>query len=110
MRYWIETNKHGQRVWSQTTNPKRGDVWNKPKASTYTNIRVLFLDENEHVANDGLSFYAGPEEIDAFAAKYSEALTDDRNQRELTVLRVLAARAAKMRFTVTAGPVASVIE
>src|SRR6516165_4444148 len=36
IRYWLEhTPKRGFRFWSQTTNPKRGNIWNKPKASTY---------------------------------------------------------------------------
>ena len=99
IRYWIETNKNGQRVWSQTTNPKRGDVWNKPKASTYNDIKVLFLDEQEHVANNGLSFYSTPEQIAAFEAEYGAGLTDERNQKTLRTLKAyqvgLAARYAK---------------
>lgn len=38
IRYWLEYRKgKGFRFVSQTTNPKRpGEVWNKPKASTYS--------------------------------------------------------------------------
>lgn len=101
MRIWIETTKHGQRVVSQTTNPKRNDIWNKPKASTYSNIRVLFLDEQGHVANNGLSFYSTVEQIAAFEAEYAAALTSERDVRELKILKVMAARSAKMTYTST---------
>lgn len=94
IRYWIETTKHGQRVVSQTTNPKRaGEVWNKPKASTYSNLRVLYIDDsNGHVHNDGLHVYADAAKIDAFAATYASALTSERDQKELRLLRAVAAR------------------
>lgn len=98
IRYWIETKiGHGSRVVTQTTNPKKpGIVWNKPKASTYTALRVLFLDENGHVQNDGLHIYAEPEKIDAFAATYAEALTSKRDQDTLVVLHRLAAAAKRV--------------
>ncbi len=107
IRYWIETTKHGQRVVSQTTNPKRAEtVWNKPKASTYSNIRVLFLDENEHVQNASLSFYDNAEQITAFEQTYDEALTSERDQKELRLLKVMAARSAATTYrVVSAGPV-----
>jgi hypothetical protein len=91
MRYWIETTKHGQRVVSQTTNPKRGGVWNKPKASTYSDIRVLFLDEQGHVQNDGLHFYADADQIAKFEAVYGEALTSERDQKHLRTLKAVTA-------------------
>lgn len=93
IRYWIETTKHGQRVVSQTSNPKKpGLVWNKPKASTYTVVRVLFLDENGHVQNNGLSTYADLAEIDTFAATYADGLTDEADQKRLKWLRLVGER------------------
>src|SRR5262245_6760588 len=85
IRYWIETTKHGQRFVSQTSNPKRaGLVWNKPKPSTYSDLRVMYLDENGHVQNDGMSIaYRDGDEIEAFAATYAEALTDEHSQKVL---------------------------
>lgn len=47
IRYWIEAHpRHGFRFVSQTTNPKvSGEVWNKPKASIYSDVvRVMGLD------------------------------------------------------------------
>lgn len=97
IRYWIETTKHGQRVVSQTTNPKKpGVVWNKPKASTYTNLRVLFIDDaTGHVVNEGLSFYADEAKIADFEAKFGAALTSERDQKELKMLKAMAAVVAK---------------
>lgn len=99
IRYWIETKKgKGQRLVSQTTNPKRGNIWNAPKASTYTNIRVLYInDENGHVEHDGLSFYADAEKITAFEAEYAPALTSERDQKELRLLKALNARQEALR-------------
>ena len=83
IRYWIETTKHGQRFVSQTSNPKReGLVWNKPKASTYSDVRVMFLDENNHVQTDGLSLaYADEEKYNSFLARFGEAMQDEYGQK-----------------------------
>lgn len=61
MRYWLEKAdkgaKKGQyRLMTQTTNPKvAGEVWNKPKASTYLAFAVLTKNEaNGHIHWDGL--------------------------------------------------------
>lgn len=58
IRYWIENNSKGSRLWSQTTNPKKGDIWNKAKSSTYNIVGAMFLDENNHVQWSGLSVYS----------------------------------------------------
>ena len=67
IRYWLEVHpKKGTRMWSQTTNPKvAGEVWNKPKASTYSIFGVLVQydetdgkpDEVGHIHWVGLSGY-----------------------------------------------------
>ena len=55
IRYWIETAERGkakgqQRFARQTTNPKlHGQPWNKPHYSTYSDLAVLYLDEQDHV-------------------------------------------------------------
>jgi hypothetical protein len=52
IRYWLEyAPRKGFRFVSQTTNPKAaGEVWNKPKASTYASIAgAMFLDDSNHV-------------------------------------------------------------
>lgn len=58
IRYWIEskaTKNGGQRFASQTINPKTGK-WCAPKYSTYSEILVMYLDENNHVKIDGLHY------------------------------------------------------
>ncbi len=60
IRYWLEyAPKKGFRLWSQTTNPKRaGEVWNKPKASTFQRFAgAMYLNEAGHVAWTGLTEY-----------------------------------------------------
>lgn len=66
---WIETHpKKGDRVVSMTLNPKNGR-WNKPKASTYSEIAALYIDSNGHVEADGVSKYSGVEEIKDFVKR-----------------------------------------
>lgn len=74
IRYWVETTKHGQRLVSQTLNPKSG-AWNKPKASTYSDVVLAALDEEGHVANVGVSTYS-LEEVRAFREAYAPSLSD----------------------------------
>lgn len=104
IRYWVETTKHGQRVVSQTTNPKRGGTWNKPKASTYTDLRVLFVDEQGHVQNDGLSFaYANEDKLDAFVARYAVALADEANQKTIRLGRAIVRARKHVKVTIHEG-------
>lgn len=87
IRYWIETKKgHGQRFVSQTVNPKTGHL-NKPKASTYSALMVMYLNEQGHVQHDGLSGYADDEKIDRFEERYAEALTDNRSREAIRYFR-----------------------
>jgi len=66
IRYWVETKKgHGQRMVSQTKNPKTGR-WNKPKAGTYCPVILMGIDEQNHVVNKGLSPYDSLEVIEMF--------------------------------------------
>ena len=69
---WIEYKRgHGFRHVSQTINPKTGRE-NKPKASTYYDILVLFKDEeNGHTGSKAFSFY-GHEDIDAIVTFFSQ--------------------------------------
>lgn len=55
IRYWIESvAKKGDRVCSQTLNPKTLQ-WNKPKKSTYSAVCVLGLNDQNHVTNIGFA-------------------------------------------------------
>jgi hypothetical protein len=40
---------------TQTTNPKRaGEVWNKPKASTYSSLIALWVDDKDFIDTDSI--------------------------------------------------------
>lgn len=78
IRYWLEFKPgKGMRFVSQTTNPKRpGEVWNKPKASTYAALgEVLIVNEdNGHVGSVALGYYADVETCVSFRTNYGHAL------------------------------------
>jgi len=78
IRYWLEFQpKRGFRFVSQTTNPKRGNVWNKPKASTYCRFGgAMFLDDAGHVQWAGLSEYCSAAEAKAFQDTYGAAVPE----------------------------------
>jgi hypothetical protein len=78
IRYWLEYNtKHGFRFVSQTTNPKKGNVWNKPKVSTYCRFGgCMFLNDEGHVNWAGLTEYSNGQESKNFADKYGEGVPE----------------------------------
>ncbi len=77
MRCWLETNNKGTRFVTQTTNPKRGDIWNKPKASTYSEISgAMYLDENGHVQWQGLTPHAEADKCTEFLNTFGESATN----------------------------------
>ena len=104
IRYWIETKpKFGQRMMSQTTNPKKaGVVWNKPNGSTYSAVLILCLDEKNHVVSDGLSKYSDEERINAFVAKYGKL--GDYEEKEILVLRAVHRAQSRLTCTIVANP------
>ncbi len=59
IRYWLEVSKtKGVRFLSQTTNPKKENIWNKPKASTYNQFGgAMYLDEKNYVQWTGIHPY-----------------------------------------------------
>lgn len=96
IRYWLEFHpKHGFRFVSQTTNPKRpGEIWNKPKASTYVAIAAaMYLDDVEHVKWAGLGAYSTTEEAQAFATLYDTAIPEP--ERLATWIRLKTAYEAR---------------
>lgn len=73
IRYWLDCHpKRGARLVSQTTNPKKpGEVWNKPKTSTYCRFGgAMYLDENGHVTWAGLTEYTDGAKATAFRDTY----------------------------------------
>lgn len=80
-RVWLETKKsQGMRAMFQTQNPKNGR-WNAPKASTYSSIVVMYLDEsNDHVETASINGYTSDEKIEAFETEYGGAFGDYERQ------------------------------
>lgn len=79
IRYWLEYKpNHGYRLMSQTTNPRRpGEVWNKPKASTYMRFGgCMFLNEENHVSWSGLGEYCDGAEAKAWVETYGEGVPE----------------------------------
>lgn len=78
IRYWIEHKiGRGFRFVSQTTNPKNGDVWNTPKASTYASHGgCMLLNEEGHVKWTGLNEYKNGAETKAWADKYGDGVPE----------------------------------
>lgn len=102
-RCWIETKKgHGYRFVTQTSNPKRPGMWNKPKAGVYHTLALLTLTEEGenagHVDIHVASFYDGVEKLDAFEARFGEHFTET-NRKTMQLLR--AADRASKRVTYT---------
>ena len=93
IRYWVEyAPKRGFRFVSQTTNPKRGNVWNKPKASTYCRFGgCMFLDDAGHVQWSGLTEYCDGAEAKSFLDTYGEGVPPDGLE---TLRRWVAAKVA----------------
>jgi len=98
-REWLEYKRgHGYRFVTCTSNPKRpGLVWNKPHASTYAALAVMYLDEKDHV--QWAPFHAGSDEpsIDRYAETYAEGLQGAQEQAILHDLRNIA-RISKARW------------
>lgn len=91
IRYWLEYNpKHGYRLCSQTTNPRRpSEVWNKPKKSTYAPLGVMGLDSKGHVQWTGLSMYSlTGDEVDGFGARYAARFDAQQAKTYAAILRV----------------------
>lgn len=79
-RWWLEVNKNGTRLMSQTTNPKKSfEMWNTPKASTYSVMGAMYLDENNYVQWSGLSIYDASKAKE-FLETFSAGLTDAQKE------------------------------
>lgn len=72
IRYWLESNTRGTRFCSQTTNPKRGHIWNKAKCSTYAKFGAMYLNEDNHVTWSCLYPYLSADEV----VKWSNTFRD----------------------------------
>ncbi len=78
IRYWIESKDSkngGQRFVSQTINPKTGR-WCEPKRSTYSEVEILYLNEDNHVKVCCLNHYSDLKTIEEFKETHWENLSE----------------------------------
>lgn len=99
IKYWIETTKNGQRFVSQTLNPK-SNLWNNPKKSTYSQIILIGLNEENHITYTGLSMYSS-EEAQRFKEKYESYLSDYQKTELINIIKLLEVY-DKVEYTVKA--------
>ena len=95
---WLEYKPtKGYRFVTMTSNPKRvAFTWNKPKASVYADLAVLYMDEHEHVQWATLHMNATEPEIDAFVTLYGAAL-GPQEQKIVGFLRAIAQETERRR-------------
>lgn len=107
IRYWIETAQTktgGQRLVTQTINPKTG-LWCAPKKTTYSAIMVLFLDEKNHIGIDDLTTYHCDEKrINEFKENHKDKLTSFQ-LNQLKQIIALNTVMKNVTFTVKPCPV-----
>lgn len=106
-RYWIESKpKHGDRLVTQTLNPKTGR-WNKPKAGTYSAVLVLFLepqeDGREFVKTRGLGLWRTTEDAEAFIALVGADNLNEVQKDQLAGVIGLNKVTESVTFTVREG-------
>ena len=94
-KYWIETTNRGQRIASQTLNPKT-NKWNNPKKSTYSPVKALYLDledltseGNPKVKGTALSLWNKKEKIDLFIEDF-EKVFSKYEQEQINMLLIMA--------------------
>ena len=61
-KYWVESNKRGDRFCFATLDPRSGK-WCKPKKGTYDKVCIMYLDENNYVKQKGVSMYSNNEQV-----------------------------------------------
>ena len=97
IRYWVESKpKYGQRLGSQTLNPKTGR-WNTPHYGTYIDILVIGLNNEGHLISGGIGAGVSESVLDAFIKDYK--LTPQQ-LKTADVIRAWARVNSKVTWTV----------
>lgn len=90
IRYWLEVNSKGTRFCSQTSNPKKNDIWNKEKKSTYSYVGAMFLNDEGHVT--WTCFPLSLDKLREFLETYREGLSKTEIDKIECMLKAKAAR------------------
>jgi len=86
-RFWIESVKRrGDRFVKQTQNPKTG-LWCKPKKSTYSNVIIAYINENNHLKGYYFSSGADKESYDKFINFIGNLKLNEIQENELRTIR-----------------------
>lgn len=101
-RYWIETTKRGQRVVTQTKNPKTGR-WCNPKKSTYSAIKILIIKSEGHQATMSLDMNDRKEWRESFIQNFKDEL-DEFQRDQLLKVQAYNKVMDKVTFTVKSNP------
>ena len=91
-RAWIESNKNGDRFIVRTKDPRTGK-WCAPKKSIYDHVKVLFLDEQDHLQTFDLERSADEKTILEFYEQHKENL----NAFQLSQIKKLIATRKVMK-------------
>ena len=86
-RAWIESNKNGDRFIVQTKDPRTGK-WCAPKKSTYTPVKILYLDEQGHLQHYILKQYSCDEKT---ILEFYEQHKENLNSFQLAQIKELIA-------------------
>jgi hypothetical protein len=106
IRYWIETTKRGDRFCSQTTNPKRtGEVWNKPKKSTYSDLMFMYLNDEGHCKCSGISIeWSDLAKVENFLERGQFDLNDKRIKQFHHTMKVVEEARKHIKIEIAQGP------
>lgn len=86
LRAWIETNPtRGERLVTQTINPKNGRL-NAPKKSTYDAVKLLLVNDENKFSTASISKYSQEDTINKFLESYKDHLSDTQ-LKEIEIIK-----------------------
>lgn len=105
-RFWIESNKNGDREISQTLDPRTGK-WCAPKKSTYRPVLILFTHgQGNYLGSEGIYQYDN-EKIKSFYELHKENLNDFQKAQ---IKKWIGFNEAMKNVTFSCKPVSSLDE
>lgn len=103
-KYWIETTKKGDRFCYQTLNPKT-NKWCAVKKSTYSAVKVMYFDENDHVKTYSINLgYSDAQAVYKFEKSIDVALLTKEQRMKICEAKAVNEVASKTKWTITSNP------
>lgn len=99
IKYWIETNKKGDRFISCTLNPKT-NKWNNPKKSVYYSVAVMIKEDNGYISYLNLYPTTDKEDINNFLEKTKGFEFNKEQINQLNILRAYSKVYEKVKYEV----------